>query len=35
MRRSIHVERRWPATLADDWAYRMTLQRVDESGNPL
>jgi hypothetical protein len=25
----------WPATLADDWTYRITLERVDESGNPL
>jgi hypothetical protein len=25
----------WPATLAYDWTYKMTLQRVDESGNAL
>lgn len=24
-----------PATLAYDWAYDITLQRVDEQGNPL
>jgi hypothetical protein len=25
----------WPATLAYGWKYVMTLQRVNESGNPL
>jgi hypothetical protein len=25
----------WPATLAYDWTYKLTLLRVDERGNPL
>jgi hypothetical protein len=31
------AEDQWgrPATLHYDWTYRMTIQRVDENGNPL